>query len=153
MNPDYKITIIDNEYTLKIIEPRLNLNVCKFDFLKIVLELFKHIFVEYHLEVHDNDHASLYILFKHFFEDFGYSQKRVYLDIKCDRGESVVYTVTPIQSDLPLTKIVGVFTLTDVLTIEISTTIEDVPDFIENVIKLFIEKMLFTLKQYIDNLK
>lgn len=163
MNQFYKITKLDNEYNLKIIIENENIkleNICHFDFLKIMFELYKNILVDYKLDINTPNHCLVYILFKHLFEDFGYSQKCVYLNIQCEKNENVIYTVTPIpfQSNIdiiPFTELTGILSMdNDKLQIEISASLElDLPEYIENIIISFIEKMVFTFKQFIDKIK
>ena len=158
---NFKITKSENKYFFDCVIENENIfleNICNFIFLKNIVEMPKNIFSEYSLDIYSDDYAHIYILFKHFFEDFGYTQKYMNLDIKREQTENVInYIVTPVKTNIHIKELIGTFTFITPhkITITLLATFYDVevPEFIETAIKSFVEKWFFTLKQYIDNLK
>lgn len=158
---NFKITKSENKYFFHCVIENENIfleNICNFIFLKNIVEMPKNIFSDYSLDIYSDDYANIYILFKHFFEDFGYTQKYMNLDIKREKTENVIkYIVTPVKTNIHIEELIGTITFITPhkITITLLATFYDVevPEFIETAIKSFVEKWFFTLKQYIDNLK
>ena len=130
-------------------------NMCNFDFLKIIIELYDNIIDEYILTVHTEVRATLQLLLKPFFEDFGYNQKMIFLDIRQEMDKNVVkYTMIPTKNDIISESIMVLTFDTPHITIEVTTIgNSENPEFLKIIVQEIGKKMLFTLKQFIENLK
>ena len=182
-NKDYKMTRLKrNSYLFEYDINNSNIQLSKIldiDIIKLIYELNKHdIFENFYLNIRNNSQATVFILFKHFYEDFGISQKYINLDISLERTDSqIIYkaTTNPIKPinketgielletnlDAELLPVYNVTTICELLTphnVVIKTTTEfentknmlDVPEFLERLATNIISKIFLRTKQFIE---
>ena len=151
------------------LEPILHLH-----FLRLIYEINKQdCFDDMTYDVQTNEHATLALKMKHFFQDFGITQRYVFAKIHMIKLlNQVVFDVIPIQHDdiippysplceeIPFSTMTSVSTLENPHTIHSHTTIRfpeqigaSVPEMIESLsIKLFCNVLLRT-KRFIETMK
>jgi hypothetical protein len=84
---DYKIEKINNLnylFECSIVNYKILLNkIFTLDIIKLINEINKvDIFEDFGFEMHDNNNCTFFILFKHFYADFGISQKYIHLKLQ-----------------------------------------------------------------------
>jgi hypothetical protein len=134
-------------------------NLIHFYFLKLILESSNFI-EKYTLDIHET-HAVVFVLFKHLFEDFGYSQKYIYVDVIREKKDNVIkYIINPLALEekldadfLPVDFFISFTIITpNKIMVEFSIKwLEEIP-FVENM-KTVVKKTFSNLKQYIDKLE
>ena len=94
---DIKLAIVEkNKYILnfELTNPNSNINlenIIDFNLFKIIFEINKNdILEDFNLTMQSESCATLYILIKHFFDDFGIPQKYVNLDIKLKKNNNKI---------------------------------------------------------------
>jgi hypothetical protein len=172
---DYKMTRLDKhnylfEYEIKnnkiLLEKVINL-----EFIKLIYELNKHdIFDDFYLEMNTPESATIYILFKHFFDDFGVPQKYAHIDISIEKTEKQIIFTTKTNKTQPkvnitnkeaqLIPIHSVTTVCDFINphrVSIKTTTSfstsmKLPEFIEKLATTVISKIFLRAKQFIEKI-
>ena len=172
---DYKMTRLDKhnylfEYEIKnnkiLLEKVINL-----EFIKLIYELNKHdIFDDFYLEMNTPENATAYILFKHFFDDFGVPQKYAHIDISIEKTEKQIIFTTTTNNTQPkvnitnkesqLIPIHSVTTVCDFINphrVSIKTTTSfstsmKLPEFIEKLATTVISKIFLRAKQFIEKI-
>jgi hypothetical protein len=157
---------IDNEKIL--LDKIVNL-----DLIKLIYEINKDVFDGFYLDINsDKTGATAFFLFKHFFQDFGMSQKYSHLDVSIEKSESeskIIYR-TKTNDTLPnniepeskkeLIPITNIVVVCDLITphkmrIQISTTFHkkfELPEFIEKMSTNIISKIFLRIKQFIEKI-
>lgn len=172
---DYKMTRLDKhnylfEYEIEnkniLLEKIINL-----EFIKLIYELNKHdIFDDFYLEMNDPKSATIYILFKQFFNDFGIPQKYAHIDIYIEKTEKQIIFTTTTNNDQPkvniknkdaqLIPIRSVTTVCDFInphkvSIKTATSFSTnmkFPEFIEKLATTVISKIFLRAKQFIEKI-
>jgi len=172
---DCKMTRIDKynylfEYEITnnkiLLEKVINL-----DFIKLIYELNKHdIFDDFYLDMTGSESATVYILFKHFFDDFGVPQKYAHIDICIEKTEKQIIFKTKTNNQKPkvnisnknaqLIPIDNVTTICNFITphkAKIKTTTSfhtsmHLPEFIEKLATTVISKIFLRTKQFIEKI-
>jgi hypothetical protein len=131
-----------------------------FQFLKLIVES-SNIIERFQIEIKTNTSANIFVLFKHFFEDFGYNQKYVNINVVRDKTDNIIiYKITPLELELLDADTIPVdffisFTIITPHKIMVNLSLqfsEKLPGFIENMIKNIIKKTFSKIKQYIEKL-
>jgi hypothetical protein len=173
---DYRMTRIKkNCYSFEYVIENNNIlleKIINFDFIKLIYELNKtDIFEDFHIDIHADNRATVYALFNHFFSDFGYGQKYVYLDIVTEtHDKTLIFKTKPNNNHLPKsikTKLdVEIMPVSDIITvchfinphkvsIETLTNFHshfDYPDFMEKMATTIISKIFLRTKQFIEKI-
>lgn len=157
---------IDNEKIL--LDKIVNL-----DLIKLIYEINKDVFDGFYLDINsDKTVATAFFLFKHFFQDFGMSQKYSHLDVSIEKSESeskIIYRVKTNdtlpnniepESKKELIPVSNIVVVCDLITphkmhIKISTTFHknfDLPEFIEKMTTNIISKIFLRIKQFIEKI-
>jgi hypothetical protein len=172
---DYKMTRINKynylfEYEIEnkniLLEKVINL-----EFIKLIYELNKHdIFYDFYLEMNSHESATIYILFKQFFNDFGVPQKYAHIDISIEKTEKQIIFTTKTNNTKPkvnitnkeaqLIPIHSVTTICDFINphkVSIKTTTSfstsmNLPEFIEKLATTVISKIFLRAKQFIEKI-
>jgi hypothetical protein len=172
---DYKMTRINKynylfEYEIEnkniLLEKVINL-----EFIKLIYELNKHdIFDDFYLEMNSTESATIYILFKQFFNDFGVPQKYAHIDISIEKTEKQIIFTTKTNNTKPkvnitnkeaqLIPIHSVTTICDFINphkVSIKTTTSfstsmNLPEFIEKLATTVISKIFLRAKQFIEKI-
>jgi len=172
---DYKMTRLDKhtylfEYDITnnkiLLEKVINL-----EFFKLIYELNKDdIFDDFYLEMNDSKSATVYILFKHFFDDFGVPQKYAHIDICIEKTEKQIIFKTTTNNTQPkvnisnkqaeLIPIDNVTTICDFInphkaSIKTKTSFHKsmhLPEFIEKMATTVISKIFLRTKQFIEKI-
>lgn len=174
VNKDYKMTKIKkNTYLFEYEIENKNILLCKIldlEFIKLVHEINKHdIFEDFNLKMEGGSQATVFILFKHFYADFGVSQKYVYLNVSVDKTPTQIVYKAFTHEDVPknreaeLMPVKDVTVVCDLLTphkVSIKTTTEfdnnhlmiDLPEFIEKLASTIISKIFLRTKQFIEKI-
>jgi hypothetical protein len=172
---DYKMTKLDkNNYLFEYEIANKNIlleNFINLEFIKLIYELNKHdIFDNFYLEMTTSESAAIYILFKHFFEDFGVSQKYVHGDICIERTEKrIIFKMTTNNSQpkvnitnkeaqlIPIHSVTTVCYFINPHRVQIKTTTSfdksmNSPEFIEKMATNVISKIFLRAKQFIEKI-
>ena len=176
VNKDYKMTKIrKNTYLFEYEIENNNILLCKildFEFIKLIHEINKHdIFEDFDLEIKNHSRAVVFILFKHFYADFGVSQKYVHLNVSIDKTPTQIVYKASTNEDFPKNKNINteaeimpvkeVTVICDLITphkVSLKTTTEfdnnhlmiDLPEFIEKLASTIISKIFLRTKQFIE---
>jgi hypothetical protein len=165
-----------NEYSLTF--PLRNSNIyldklINMRFLEIIYALNKDdIIQDFNLSIEDTneDKATLYVLFKHFFADFGFQQKYVFLHMNIEKCEThITYkgkTITNYEKN-NIPQNAELLHLNDICVecniedphnviihskIKIKTKFEmEIPSMIEKMASIILDKIFMKLKQLIEN--
>ena len=171
----YKMTRLDkNNYLFEYEITNKNIlleKVINLEFIKLIYELNRQdIFDDFYLEMTGPESATIYTLFKHFFEDFGVSQKYVHGDICIERTEKQIIFKTTTNNSQPkvnitnpnaeLIPIYNVTTVCDFINphrVQIKTTTSfdksmNSPEFIEKMATTVISKIFLRAKQFIEKI-
>lgn len=145
-------------------------SIITFEFIKAFLTLNTNIYEKFELLPINPQEATICILFKHFFQDFGLLQKYAYLHIyKNITHEKITFTCVSLHADKP-SFIPNNIQLLNIDTIKCDCNIitynninfqikiilnNDVviPNFVEEMIGILLYKIVKRLKQFIENLK
>ncbi|NDA90438.1 MAG: hypothetical protein EBY20_05985 [Alphaproteobacteria bacterium] len=172
---DYKMTRIDKYnylFEYEITNNKILLDkVINLDFIKLIYELNKHdIFDDFYLDVTGSESATVYILFKHFFDDFGVPQKYAHIDISIEKKEKQIIFKTTTNNvapkvnipnkDAQLIPINSVTATCDLITphkasIKTATSFHksmQLPEFIEKLATTVISKIFLRTKQFIEKI-
>jgi hypothetical protein len=140
------------------------------DFITIIHEINKaDIFEDFYLEKHSDKSATVFILFKHFFDDFGIPQKYAHLDVKLENTTNQIIFRTTTNNNLPnrnLKPSVKLLQISHVTTtcnfinpckVSIKTTANfhntvDFPEFVEKMATTIIGKIFLRSKQFIEKI-
>jgi hypothetical protein len=141
------------------------------EFIKLVYEINKQdIFDDFNLDIHDETCATVYILFKHFFGDFGFAQKFAHLDITIEKTENRILftsetnytnpsniTLIPTTELLPISNATAVCNFVNPHKVSIVTTLNfnyniDLPEFVEKLATTIISKVFLRTKQFIEKM-
>ena len=129
-----------------------------FHFLKLIFGI-TNIIETYKLDIHSTTNATVFVLFKHLFEDFGYNQKYIYVDVISEKKDIVIiYKMKPILLEetsaefLPLSFLSFTIITPHKIMVDFSIKCLEIPPTIENMIKTMLNTIFFKLKQYIDKL-
>jgi hypothetical protein len=172
---DYKMTRINKynylfEYEIEnkniLLEKVINL-----EFIKLIYELNKHdIFDDFYLEMNSTESATIYILFKQFFNDFGVPQKYAHIDISIEKTEKKILFTTKTNNTKPKVNItnkeaqlIPIHSVTTVCNfinpnrVSIKTTTSfstsmNLPEFIEKLATTVISKIFLRAKQFIEKI-
>jgi hypothetical protein len=172
---DYKMTRINKynylfEYEIEnkniLLEKVINL-----EFIKLIYELNKHdIFDDFYLEMNSTESATIYILFKQFFNDFGVPQKYAHIDINIEKTEKKILFTTKTNNTKPKVNItnkeaqlIPIHSVTTVCNfinphrVSIKTTTSfstsmNLPEFIEKLATTVISKIFLRAKQFIEKI-
>jgi len=163
--------------------------IINLEFIKLIYEINKwDIFDDFNLDIgasrigeqlesvtlmkdsHDETHAMVYILYKHFFEDFGFAQKFTYLDVTIEKTEKqilftskTIYTNPPNITLIPTTELLPISNVNVVCNfvnphkVSILTTINfnyniDLPEFVKKFATTIINKVFLRTKQFIEKM-
>jgi len=145
--------------------------VINLEFIKLLYELNKHdIFDDFYLELNSSESATAYILFKHFFDDFGVPQKYVHIDICIEKTEKQIIFKTTTNNNAPkvnipnkqaeLIPIDNVTAICDFInqhkaSIKTKTSFHKsmhLPEFIEKLATTVISKIFLRTKQFIEKI-
>lgn len=174
VNKDYKMTKIrKNTYLFEYEIENNNILLCKildFEFIKLIHEINKHdIFEDFDLEIKNDSRAVVFILFKHFYADFGVSQKYTHLNVSIDKTPTQIVYKASTNEDVPKNREAEIMPVKDVTVIcdlitphkvSIKTTTEfdnnhlmiDLPEFIEKLASTIISKIFLRTKQFIEKI-
>ena len=86
---DINIEKKDNNYHLLVSLANPNIYIPKlidFSLLDIFYALNKDIFDDYKMTIHNDNKATIYFLFKHYYADLGITQKYVYLNVFIEKN-------------------------------------------------------------------
>lgn len=178
VNKDYKMTKIrKNTYLFEYeIENKsiLLYKILDLEFIRLIHGINKHdIFEDFNLEIKNDSRAVVFILFKHFYADFGVSQKYVHLNVSIDKTPTQIVYKASTNEDVPKNKnahinteaeimpVKEVTVICDLITphkVSIKTTTEfdnnhlmiDLPEFIEKLASTIISKIFLRTKQFIE---
>jgi len=145
--------------------------VINLEFIKLIYELNKHdIFDDFYLEMKTPESATIYILFKPFFNDFGVPQKYAHIDICIERKvKQIIFTTTTNNSqpkvnitnkEAQIIPIYSVSTICDFInqhrvsvktTTSFSTSMK-LPEFVEKLATTVISKIFLRAKQFIEKI-
>ena len=173
---DFKAIKCDkNKYVIEftIANNNINLgNIVNFDLISLAFEINKtDIFEDFKIEIKSETSATAYILFKHFFEDFGMLQKYSYLDINITKIDNQIIFTSKTNYDLPnnvqmkptveLIPIDYIETQCTIITpnkifIRNATNFHgntEFPDFIEKLATKIIIKIFLRTKQFIEKMR
>jgi len=171
---DHKMTRLNkNSYLFEYEIENNNIlirNIINLDFISIIHEINKQdIFEDFYLEKQSESDATLFILFKHFFSDFGVPQKYAHLDITLERADNqFIFRITT-NNNLPksnLKKAAVLLPISDVTTacnfinphraiINTTTTFNknmDLPEFVEKLATTIVSKIFLRTKQFIEKI-
>lgn len=171
---DYRMTRIKkNSYSSEFTIENSNIlleKIINFDFIKLIYELNKNdIFEDFHIERHSENEATVFILFKHFFNDFGLSQKYAHLNVTFERYDKKVIYKTTTNNNLPKNNLnpnMELMPISDLnavccfinphkVTIETLTNFYsnfDFPEFMEKMSTTIISKIFLRSKQFIEKI-
>lgn len=171
---DYRMTKINkNSYVFEYsIENKHILleKIITLDFIKIIHEINKaDIFEDFYIEKHSDTSATVFILFKHFFDNFGISQKYAHLDVEIENtSNQIIYTTTtnnnlpkrnlkPFVELLPISRIITTCDFINHHNVSIKTTTNfhsnfDFPEFVEKMATTIIGKIFLRSKQFIEKI-
>jgi len=145
-------------------------SIISFELIKVFLDLNTDIYEKMELFKINTQEATISILFKHFFQDFGLLQKYAYLHIyKNITPEKITFTCVSLQADRP-SFIPNNIQLLNIDTIKCDCNIINpheincqikiifnnnvvIPDFVEKIIGVLLYKIIKRIKQFIENLK
>ena len=146
-------------------------NIVNFDLISLVFEINKtDIFEDFKIEIKSETSATAYILFKHFFEDFGIPQKYAQLDINITKIDNqIIFTsktnydipnnvqMKPTLELIPIDYIKTNFTIIAPNKIFIRNITNfcsniELPDFIEKLATTIIIKIFLRTKQFIEKM-
>ena len=172
---DCKMTRLDKHnylFEYEIVNNNILLEkIINMDFLKLLYELNKDdILDDFHLELNNSENATAYILFKHFFSDFGLPQKYANLNVSIEKTTDRIVFRTSTNVNDPLVKILN--KEAELIPIEHVTAICDfvnphrasiktmtsfhkslnLPEFIEKMATTIMSKILLRTKQFIEKL-
>jgi len=145
------------------------------ELIKLIYEINKDVFDGFYLDINsEKTGATAFFLFKHFFEDFGMSQKYSHVDVSIEKSgsesESKIIYRTKTNDSLPnniepeskkeLIPITNIVVVCDLITphkmkIQISTTFHknfELPEFIEKMSTNIISKIFLRIKQFIEKI-
>jgi hypothetical protein len=165
----------NNEYglTFPLRNPDIYLDkIITMNFLNVIYALNKDdIIEEFHLSIDptNEDKGTVYILFRHFFEDFGFQQKYLFLDIVIERTTThIIYKGTTNVTQeggnnsnaelLHLSEIYVACDIQDVHNVMVESKIKiqtkfEIPTMIEKMASILLHKIFMKLKQLIENYK
>jgi hypothetical protein len=172
---DHKMTRINNQNYLFEFEIENNQilleKIINLDFLNIINELNKQdIFEDFYLEKHSENCATVYILFKHLFKDFGLPQKYAHLDIIFEKiDKQIFYKITtnnnlpkrnlrPIEAELiPISNVNTACEFINPHKVSVKTVSSfnknmELPEFIERLATTIISKIFLRIKQFIEKI-
>jgi len=173
---DYKMTRINkNSYEFEYEIENKNIlleKIINLDFIKIIHEINKaDIFEDFYIERHSEGSATVFILFKHFFNDFGLTQKYAHLDIIFEQHDKKIIFKTTTNNNLPksnlkTTAAAELLPISDVTTVcnfinphkvSIKTITNfygnrEFPDFVERLATTIIGKIFLRTKQFIEKI-
>lgn len=172
---DYKMTRIDKynylfEYEIENKNILLE-NVINLDFIKLIYEVNKQdIFEDFYLEMKNSNKATVYVLFKHFFDDFGVPQKYAHLDISIEKKKDhTIFTSTTNNEKpkvvmmnssaelIPISNVTAICNFSNPHKCSIKTTTSfhrniKLPEFIEKLATTIVSKIFLRTKQFIEKL-
>jgi hypothetical protein len=144
--------------------------IINLDFINIIHQINKEdIFEDFYLEKHSDNDATVFILFKHFFSDFGVPQKYAHLDVTLERTDNqIIYRITT-NNNLPKSNLktaAVLLPISDVTTVcnfinphsaSIKTMINfsksmELPEFVEKLATTIISKIFLRTKQFIEKI-
>jgi len=165
----------NNEYglTFPLRNPNIYLDkIITMNFLNVIYALNKDdIIEEFHLSMDptNENKGTIYILFRHFFEDFGFQQKYLFLDIVIERTTThVTYKGTTNVTQecgtnsnaelLHLSEISVACDIQDAHNVMVESKIKiqtkfEIPTMIEKMASILLHKIFMKLKQLIENYK
>jgi len=172
---DHKMTRLNkNSYLFEYEIENNNIllrNIINLDFIRIIHQINKQdIFEDFYLEKHSDNSSTVFILFKHFFSDFGVSQKYAHIDITLECSDNQFIFRTTTNNNLPksnlkkaaaeLLQISHVTTVCDFITphkvsIKTTTTFNKnmgLPEFVEKLATTIIGKIFLRCKQFIEKI-
>lgn len=171
---DHKMTRINNHsylFEYEIDNKNILLrNIINLDFISIIHEINKQdIFEDFYLEKQSDNSSTVFILFKHFFNDFGVPQKYAHLDITIERSDNQFIFRTTTNNNLPksnLKKIGELLPISEVTTvcnfvnphrviINTTTTFNknmELPEFVEKLATTIVSKIFLRTKQFIEKI-
>jgi hypothetical protein len=172
---DYKMTRIDKHnylFEYEILNKNILLeNVINLEFIKLIYELNKDdIFDNFYLEVNNSQSVTVYILFKHFFNDFGLPQKYAHLDISIEKTDKqIIFRITTNNAVpkvnisnkeaqlIPINSVTATCELITPHKASIKTTTSfcksmNLPEFIEKLATTVISKIFLRTKQFIEKI-
>jgi hypothetical protein len=165
----------NNEYRLTF--PLRNSNIyldkiITMNFLNVIYAVNKDdIIEEFHLcmDPTNEDRGTIYILFRHFFEDFGFQQKYIFMDIVLERTTTyITYKGTTNVTQkcdnnsnaelLHLSEFSVVCNIQDAHNVMVESKIKiqtmfEIPTMIEKMASILLHKIFMKLKQLIENYK
>jgi len=149
--------------------------IVNLELIKLIYEINKDVFDGFYLDINsEKTGATAFFLFKHFFEDFGMSQKYSHGDVSIEKSGSeseskIIYrmktndtlpnNIEP-ESKKELIPITNIVVVCDLITphkmkIQISTTFHknfELPEFIEKMSTNIISKIFLRIKQFIEKI-
>jgi hypothetical protein len=171
---NYKMTKINqNKYSIDFEIANNNIfldKVFNLDFINLVCEINKgDILDDFKLEKHNIDACSLYVRFKHFFDDFGVSQKYSYLDVIVEKCENQIiykaktpelipnYIYNNAIEIIPIKEVIATCTFISPHKVNIQIVTEfkgnvELPEFIEKMGTNIISKIFLRTKLFIEKI-
>lgn len=171
---NFKMTRINkNSYELEYeIENNTILlgKIINLDFINIIHQINKEdIFEDFYLEKHSDSSATVFMLFKHFFSDFGLPQKYTHIDVKLEQTDNqIIYRITTnnnlpksnLKTDaklLPISDLTTVCNLINPHRAMIKTKTNfygnlGLPDFVEQLATTIISKIFLRTKLFIEKI-
>jgi hypothetical protein len=153
--------LIENK--LLQLEKVINLDLCK-----IIYEINKDFLEDFYLLKKDENNATIYYLFKHFFQDFGLTQKYTYINILMKKTDNQIVFTTENNNEkimteikivknseiLPIKKATIICSIINPHKTEITNTIlfesnKKLPSFVEKFATNFFSKIFIRIKQFI----
>ena len=169
-NPNLKLES-NTEKTIYILDFDLvnnNVNlesIINYNIIKLVYDINKaDIFEDFKLEIHSESSATVYILFKHFFEDFGIPQKYVDLNIILTKVDNQYIFKSNTNNNNNTIELVPIYDMETICTVITPNKISiknitklknpyNFPEFIEKFAINVISKIFLRTKQFIEKLR
>jgi len=147
------------------LEKIINLEVAK-----LIYEINKDFLEDFHFVKNSENNATIYYLFKHFFQDFGLSQKYTYTNVSMEKTfDKIIFTTEtnkePLLKEiefientekLPISKASFVCNIISPHKVEIQNTVQfhahyNLPEFVEKIATNIFSKIFIRIKQFIEN--
>jgi hypothetical protein len=168
---DINIEKKDNNYHLLVSLANPNIYIPKlidFSLLDIFYALNKDIFDDYKMTIHNDNKATIYFLFKHYYADLGITQKYVYLNVFIEKNQTdIQFKCSTIDSHKPYNLPKGVELLlfnnidvncniitqhnVELSSIMILNSKFIIPEFLEKFSMTMFSKIILRIKQFIEN--
>jgi hypothetical protein len=162
-----------NSYVLNYELNNNNIDITKllnFNLVVILQEVNKDIIIDYNIEIINENEANIYLLLKRIFEDLGFNQKYVHLNVKINKKENNTTFVSSLNevipskvrekewSLLPLNSVIIECDTTNKHSVRMKSSVSfdamfEIPSFVEKFSAIIIGKVFLRIKQFIENYK